>query len=186
MIEGRVHAERDEPFVVFLIGMRVNRLWAVHRWLPIFLVAPRMVRELRGREDSGLLGSRNWVGWRSVGFVQYWESVEDLRAYARDADAKHLDAWQSYDAETAASGAVGIWHETYRVDPDDYETVYNRMPAHGLGAAEGAALEDAAGSDESMFGRLGRTDGSDAAVTADGDRVERRTNGERGRNEASR
>jgi len=58
-IEGRVHAEREEPFVVFLIGMRVNKLWAVHRWLPILLVATRMVRELRAREDSELLRSRS-------------------------------------------------------------------------------------------------------------------------------
>lgn len=166
MREGRVHAEREEPFVVFLIGMRINKLWAVHRWLPILLVAPRMVRELRGQEGSGLLGSRNWVAWWSVGFVQYWESVEDLRAYARDVDARHLDAWRSYDAETPASGAVGIWHETYRVDPGGYETVYNRMPAYGLAAADGLERVDATGERASMFGRLGRTDG-DAPVAAE-------------------
>lgn len=90
------------------------------------------------------------------------------RTYARDVESSHLDAWQSYDAETAGSGAVGIWHETYRVDPADYETVYNRMPAYGLGAADGVELVDASGDRASMFGRLGRTDGDDAStVTAD-------------------
>jgi len=161
MIERRVHAEREDPFVVFLIGMRINKLWAVHQWLPVLLVAPRMVRELRADEESGLLGSRGWLAWRSVGFVQYWESFDDLRAYARDVESRHLAAWQSYDEETADSGAVGIWHETYRVDPDDYETVYNRMPAYGLGAADGDELVDASGDRASMFGRLGRSDGSD-------------------------
>jgi len=167
MREGRVHAERDEQFVVFLIGMRLNKLWAVHRWLPIFLVAPRMVSELRDDDESGLLGSRTWLGWRTVGFVQYWESVEDLQAYARDTESEHLPAWQSYDAETADTGAVGIWHETYRVDPDDYETVYNRMPPCGLGGADGVERVDATGERASMFGRLGRTDGEDAPLASE-------------------
>jgi hypothetical protein len=78
-----------------------------------------------------------------------------------------LPAWQSYDAETADTGAVGIWHETYRVDPDDYETVYNRMPAYGLGAADGVERVDATGEHASMFGRLGRTDGADAPLASE-------------------
>jgi Domain of unknown function (DUF4188)/Acetyltransferase (GNAT) family len=32
---GRFTAQMDGPFVVFLIGMRVNRLLAVHQWLPV-------------------------------------------------------------------------------------------------------------------------------------------------------
>ena len=28
---GRFTADTDEPFVVFLIGMRINRPWAVHK-----------------------------------------------------------------------------------------------------------------------------------------------------------
>jgi len=31
-------ADRDEDVVVFLIGMRINAFWKVHRWLPVFLV----------------------------------------------------------------------------------------------------------------------------------------------------
>jgi hypothetical protein len=30
---GRYTAEIDKPFIVFLIGMRVNRLFAVRKWL---------------------------------------------------------------------------------------------------------------------------------------------------------
>lgn len=47
-IEQKVAAERDEQFVVFHVGLRVNTLWTVHRWLPILLFAPRMVRENAG------------------------------------------------------------------------------------------------------------------------------------------
>ena len=30
-------------------------------------------------------------------------------------------------------GDVGIWHETYRIAPGQYEAVYSGMPASGLG-----------------------------------------------------
>ena len=153
---GRVHAEREDDVVVFLIGMRVNALWKVHRWLPIFLVAPRMVRELRAAEGSGLLGSWTYLSPpRGIGFVQYWDSFESLRAYAQDSDHLHLDAWREYNQD--GDDAVGIWHETYRVE--DYETVYNTVGPRGLGAAAGSDLVPATGRRESAAGRIdGRMD----------------------------
>ena len=90
---------------------------------------------------------------RGVGFVQYWEDFESLRAYARDSDRLHLGAWGEY-AERADEGAVGIWHETYRVDADGYETVYNNGPPRGLGVAAGTDLVAASGRRRSAAGRL--------------------------------
>jgi hypothetical protein len=171
-IEEKVTAERDDEFVVFQIGMRINALWKIHRWLPILLVAPRMVRELRRDPDSGLLGSRNVVGpgLRNVGFVQYWESFEALRDYARDSDRLHLGAWQDYYAEgTSDDATLGIWHETYVVDPDDCETVYNNMPPFGLAASDGAEIVSATEHRDTAAGRLGQTDGSDAPEVAGAD-----------------
>jgi len=165
-IEGRVTAERDDEFVVFHVGMRINAFRKVHRWLPVLRVAPRMVRELEADPDSGLLGSRTVVGpgVRNVGFVQYWESFEALREYARDAAGEHFPAWRDYYEDgTREDAAVGIWHETYVVS-GDYETVYNNMPAHGLGACEGADLVAASERRQTASGRLGRTDGTDDAL----------------------
>ncbi|WP_340097892.1 DUF4188 domain-containing protein [Salinibaculum salinum] len=160
---GRVHADRDDV-VVFLIGMRINAFWKLHRWLPVFLVAPRMVRELRREADSGLLGSWTFLSPpRGVGFVQYWDSFEDLRRYARDSDHIHLEAWAEYN-ENASDEAVGLWHETYRIA--DCETVYNHMPPRGLGAANGSKLVSATGRDESAAGRLDGTDDPHPTVTA--------------------
>ena len=133
----RVHAHREDDVVVFLIGMRINAVWKVHRWLPIFLVAPRMVRELRRDDESGLLGSWTFLSPpRGIGFVQYWEDFESLREYARDYDKLHLEEWGEYN--DTADGSVGIWHETYRVQ--DYETVYNNVGPRGLGVAGGSEL----------------------------------------------
>ena len=35
IIEERVSAQIDGDFVVFLIGLRVNAWWKVHKWLPL-------------------------------------------------------------------------------------------------------------------------------------------------------
>lgn len=164
---GRVHAEREDDVVVFLIGMRVNAAWKLHRWLPVFLVAPRMVRELRRESESGLLGSWGFLSPpRTVGFVQYWDSFESLRAYARDSDHLHLEAWGEYNEAEAEEGDVGIWHETYRVAADEHESVYNNVAPRGLGAAAGSELVPAAGQTSSAAGRLDGRDDPHPDVTA--------------------
>ena len=34
IIADRLTAQIDDEVVVFLIGMRINRAWKVHKWLP--------------------------------------------------------------------------------------------------------------------------------------------------------
>ncbi|PSQ19930.1 DUF4188 domain-containing protein [Halobacteriales archaeon QS_8_69_26] len=165
--DGRYTAELDEEFVVFLIGMRINALWRVHEWLPVFLAMPRMLREIRSRDRAGLLESRTTVSWRGVTVIQYWEGFESLRAYAQDPEGEHHPAWVEYNTQVADSGGVGIWHETYRVRPGDHETVYNNMPRQGLAAAGITRAAD--GNLTSAAGRLGRTDGQDAPITPSGE-----------------
>ena len=170
LVREKVTADRDGEFVVFHIGMRINAFWKLHRWLPIALVAPRMVRELRDDPESGLLGSRTVVGpgIRNVGFVQYWDSFESLHEYARDGDRLHRPAWVDYyRSGTKEDSAVGIWHETYVVDADDCESVYNNVPPTGLGAATGSDLVSASGDRETATGRLGRVAGADEPITGD-------------------
>lgn len=163
----RVTADPEESFVVFLIGMRVNRLWKLHRWLPVAAAMPRMLRQLADDPESGLLGTRTTVGWRTITVIQYWDSVESLTEYARDPASEHLPAWVGYNREVGGSGDVGIWHETYRVDPSDTESVYRNVPAFGLGAAAGT--REATGESESAARRLGESDEDGLPVSPDGD-----------------
>jgi hypothetical protein len=165
VIEDRMTASVEGDFVVFRIGMRINSLWKVHKWLPVFLAMPRMLRELESDPDSGLLGTRLSAGVRNFTLVQYWRSFEDLTEYARDPDAEHLPAWKRFNRTVGSSGDVGIWHETYLVRAGEYEAVYNNMPPFGLG--EVGELVPATGRRETAGGRLGRTDGDDAPVDAD-------------------
>ena len=53
---GRWTANVEGDFVVFLIGMRINRLRAVGEWLPVARAMGPMLRELVPDETSGLLG----------------------------------------------------------------------------------------------------------------------------------
>lgn len=127
----RVHARIDGDFVVFLIGMRINKPWLVHKWLPVFRAMPKMLRELeKAGPDSGFLG-HNGVG--SV-IVQYWRSFDHLEAYARSKDRSHWPAWVEFNRRMKDSRAdVGIWHETYLVKAGQYEAIYSGMPPYGLG-----------------------------------------------------
>ena len=57
VIAPRMTAEIEGDFVVFLIGMRINKPWKLHKWLPVFLAMPKMLTELRKHPESGFLGS---------------------------------------------------------------------------------------------------------------------------------
>src|SRR6266540_1063721 len=78
--------------------------------------------------------------WKSLQFngpvlIQYWRSFEDLERFARHPSDPHLKAWKKFNQTIGADGSVGIWHETYTVNPDQFESVYGNMPKFGLGAA---------------------------------------------------
>ena len=86
VVPGRVTAQIDGDFVVFLIGLRINKPWKLHKWLPAFTAMPRMIRELEADPESGCLG--HTMGFRVI--VQYWRSFDHLEAYARSKDRRAL------------------------------------------------------------------------------------------------
>jgi hypothetical protein len=130
VLSDRLTVPNDKSVVVFLIGMRINRWWMIHRWLPVALAMPRMLKELRARPDSGYLGGIVLPGMT----VQYWESTAKLVAYARDRMGEHYPAWSRFQRKIGTDGSVGIWHETYAVPAGAFESVYVNMPRHGPGA----------------------------------------------------
>jgi hypothetical protein len=149
IIARRVTASIEGDFVVFLIGMRINKPWKPHKWLPVFMAMPKMIRELERRPESGFLGHIAAPGL----LVQYWRSFEHLEAYARDPDQSHWPAWTDFNKRLGKSrGDVGIWHETYRVRAGEYECVYSGMPLYGL--ARASSMVEAVGQLESARGRL--------------------------------
>jgi hypothetical protein len=125
-------AKIEGDFVVFLIGMRINRFWKFHKWIPVAKAMPKMIKELSMKPESGFLGFQIYGGIPPV-IVQYWRSFEHLEAYAKDKNGFHYPAWKEFNTKIKSNGDVGIWHETYKVNTGDYECIYNNMPKYGLG-----------------------------------------------------
>jgi hypothetical protein len=162
IVPQRMTAEIDGDFVVFIIGLRINRLWKLHKWVPVFLAMPRMLRELEANADSGFLGAVQSLPM----IVQYWRSFEQLERYARSHEHAHWPAWVDFNKRVrVASGDVGIWHETYLVRAGEFETFYGAMPRIGLAAAARHVV--AGGAKISARGRLGGARAeSDDGITA--------------------
>jgi hypothetical protein len=125
----RVSAEMDREFVVFLIGIRIDRFWKVHRWLPVFRARKRMLEELAAHPESGYL-SHNESGGISI---LYWRTFEQLEYFTRDADKERWPAWAEFQEKLERSrGVLSEWRETYVIKPGQFETVYSGTRALGL------------------------------------------------------
>ncbi len=138
VLPQRVSARISGDFVVFLIGLRINKPWKpTSFWQPLMAMGP-MLRELKAAgPQSGLLHVEH-VGLLT--FVQYWRSFEHLEAYARNPEQAHWPAWVEFNRRMKRRrGEVGIWHETYLVKAGHYESIYSGMPLFGLAAAGSSA-----------------------------------------------
>lgn len=157
LITDRVTADIDDEVVVFLIGMRINRLWKIGKWLPVVRAMPRMLQELYVQPELGFLGAHSWFG-RTTIMLQYWRSFDHLERYAKDQSRAHLPAWAAFNRAIGSSGDVGIWHETYRIAPGQYECIYHNMPPFGL--ARATKTVPASGKRDSARQRLHASDKS--------------------------
>ena len=75
----RMTVQIEGDFVVLLIGMRVNKPWLVHKWVPTAMAMGRMLKELsmQPAEKTGFLG---FTSFGFGGMVQYWRSFDHLEA----------------------------------------------------------------------------------------------------------
>jgi len=151
-INQRMTVKLEGDFVVFLIGMRINKFWKIHKWLPVVMAMPKMLKELKAKDsnETGFLGAEFSTGT----IVQYWRSFEQLEAYAKDRNGLHYPAWKDFNTKIKNNGDVGIWHETYNVHAGEYECIYVNMPPKGLGKA--GELVSVSGKLDSAGGRIKR------------------------------
>jgi len=149
---GRYTAKIEGPFVVFLIGFRINRFFAFSKWLPVAKAMSPMLKELYQHPEMGFLGAQTFLYWRGISTAQYWRSFEQLHAYAHMREGIHLPAWAAFNRAIGNDGSVGIWHETFVVDAGSYESIYVNMPRFGL--AEGAEHAPITGRSDTAKARL--------------------------------
>jgi hypothetical protein len=153
ILTDRLTARMKGEFAVLLIGVRINRPLAIHKWLPVTRAMTRMLKELYSKPELGLLSHETWLS-RTIILVQYWRSHAALLDYAKARDSAHLPAWQAFNRAVGTDGSVGVWHESYVAKPGSYENVYVNMPAFGLGRA--AELVPARDGLQSAAGRMQR------------------------------
>jgi hypothetical protein len=135
VFKGRYTAQVDEPIVVFLIGMRVNKLRSLRRWWWVAMAMPRMMRKLAQVPELGMLHAEQFTRGRTTLMVQYWRSFADLERFARDKELPHLEPWRRLNKQMRETDEVGFWHETYTIQPGQAEAIYGNMPMFGLAKA---------------------------------------------------
>src|SRR5262249_36157476 len=162
---GRFTAELDQPFVVFLVGMRVTRFLAFRKCLQVPTPFVIMLNGLRAHPESGFLhGEQFFRLWPlTTIMVSYWRSFEDLERFARSKDVPHLAAWQRFVRSVGGDSSVGLWHETYAVEPGKYEVVHVNMPIFGLAGAAGKSTPVSGHRDRAR----GRMTGQEEAASAE-------------------
>ena len=131
---GRDTADLEGDFVVFLIGMRVNRPWKLRKLAFMLGTMPKLLKELEADPSLGCLSSRQVLHSPIAPVVmQIWRSFEELEAYS--AAQTHNAMWKRFFELVKLDGDIGIWHETYRVKAGEYECIYGNMPRFGLAVA---------------------------------------------------
>ena len=161
ILAGRHSTIPPEGTVVFIIGMRINKLRRVRKWGPVFVAMPKMLSELARHREIGLLGVKTYLSGRTIVTVQYWRDPGSLDAYARGTTFAHLPAWRDFNRRIRDNGDVGIFHETYVIDR--HESVYVNMPENfGLGGATSWVEPSAIG--QSAAHRLDATVADEPAV----------------------
>jgi len=138
---GRHMADVQSGCTVFLIGLRVNKLWKLPRILWVNKEFNKMMKELQQQPELGLLHFESWFGNPTL-MVQYWQSREHLFGYSRNPELSHASAWGKYMRKLGQSSDFGLWHETYDITPETSESMYLNMPPFGLGKAVGTAEKE--------------------------------------------
>ena len=126
---GRIAPVVPEGAVTFLIGMRINKLWQVWKWVPVTVAMTRMLTELMKTPELGLRGRpRTFVSGRTIMVWQQWTSFDALEHYARATELAHLPAWSAFNKRSRGNSSVGIFHETNVLGPTTCEAMYVNMP----------------------------------------------------------
>jgi hypothetical protein len=119
IIKGRKFANVQGDFVVFLIGMRVNNWLMIHKWFPVAMAMPKMIKSCIKIHKAD-----SWAriaGWQDNNIRAVLEIIRTSEAYAKNKDMEHFPAWKAFNLKARQSGVVGVWHETYKISQGSYE-----------------------------------------------------------------
>lgn len=148
---GELEAASSRKIAVLHLGARSNHPWGY--FAPQFSKLGHWINKMNEEMDSGrakgFMGQTtfhrlNQQGTPEVTLISYWDSIEDLWAFAHD--DVHREAWQWWEKTIKQNGYVGINHEIFEADAQHWENIYVNFQPTMMGATThlkrgGKALE---------------------------------------------
>jgi hypothetical protein len=132
--EARLLADMEGEFLVFVVELRIHQWWRFGKWYPTVIAMGRMLTELMKNPEFGLLHFEYWFAFRRQLFLMYWRSYEHMHDWVLNKDATHIAGWKQLNQLMKDHpNVLGFWHESYVVQPDQYEAFYRNVPTVGLG-----------------------------------------------------
>ncbi|KAJ9652785.1 hypothetical protein H2198_007967 [Neophaeococcomyces mojaviensis] len=119
-------AKANHPF-----GYFAPQFKAVGDWIGI------MNKEMDDGKVKGFLGQTTFHrlderGAPEIILISYWESIEDLWAFAHS--GTHREVWQWWEKTIKENGYVGINHEIFQADVKNWENIYVNFQPTLMGA----------------------------------------------------
>ena len=134
--ESRMIADLEGEFLVFVIELQIHKLWRFRQWYPAVKGMNRMLFELIEKKEFGLLHFEYRFSFRKQFFLMYWRSYEHMHDWALNKNASHIPGWQMLNQLMKDHpDIIGFWHESFVVQPYQYESFYRNVPTVGLGGA---------------------------------------------------
>lgn len=140
LIAPRYSATLDGDFVLFIVGMRINRLCAIHIWPAILLRALRIIRSATPGAN-GLLSREIVISGKGIALITYWDDFDQWEEFG-NSDNHHRSSWKYFYERVINSKAVGLWHELYSIKQGEYQTIYMQMPPKGLSRSKEARISE--------------------------------------------
>ncbi len=134
---NRFTTKTDKPFTVFLTGVQCRKFTSMWK-MP--LVANRMLKmqaELKLNTEAGFYHGENFFTMTphfTTLFLSYWDSAKSIEQFANSKIFSHLESAKDYLKNFLSDTNLGIWHETYVVEPEKVESLYYNMESFGLSA----------------------------------------------------
>ena len=131
-----ITAPITEPFTVFLVGMQCRSFTSLWKVPLIAGKMGQMQRELMKDHDSGLLWGANFIQFSPLTtlYLSYWKSSDHIHRFVSDPKFSHLKAAPDYLKRFGNNSSLGVWHETYEVNPTQSENLYFGMAPFGVSA----------------------------------------------------
>ena len=134
--KSRMTADIEGEFLVFVIELQIHKWWKYRKWYPAVQGMTDMLKELMEKPEYGLLHFEYWFAFRRQLFLMYWRSYEHMHDWSLNKKATHIHGWKVLNQIMKDDpDMIGFWHESYIVQPYQYESFYRNVPSVGLGKA---------------------------------------------------